>query len=240
MFKHVSTDTINSILIIGVILLVVEVVFFNGGLIFSMLFSGLFIYLGWKKYKKLWGKIFFWIGLLSLVFTILSMIAVRFIIVAIIVLFVRSFYRSKQNPERIEPQIEVDEFDFPTGGKLLFEQKFFGDQSTPNHSYQWRDINIQGGFGDRIIDLSHTVLPEDEAVISIRHLVGNLLIYVPYEVEVSIQHSAVLGRAAVFQYKKTKMFNQTASYLTPDYGVKKPRVKIITSVLSGDIEVKRI
>ncbi|MFQ3545270.1 cell wall-active antibiotics response protein LiaF [Halobacillus rhizosphaerae] len=240
MFKNISTDTINSILIIGVILLVVEVVFFNGGLIFSMLFSGLFIYIGWKRYYKLWGKIFFWIGTLSLVFTVLSMIAVRFIIIAIIVIFVRNYYRSKKNPELIVPEIEVEEFEFPSGGKLLFKQKFFGDQTTGEHSYQWRDINIHGGFGDRIIDLSNTVLPQDEAVISIRHLVGNLHIYVPYDVEVSIHHSALLGKAAIFQYKKVKIWNQSASYQTPGYLQNKPRVKIITSLLSGDIEVKRI
>ena len=238
MFKRLSTDTINTILIIGVILLLVEVVFFEGGLVFSVLFSGLMLYIGWKKYRKLWGKVFFWIGLITLVFTILSMIAVRFLIVAVIFLFVRDYFKSRQNAERVTPEILEEEL--PHHQEPLLQQKFFGNQSTRDQSYQWSDINIHGGLGDRIIDLSQTVLPRDEAVISIRHLVGNIVIYVPYEVEVTIHHSAVIGRAAIFQYRKSKLFNQVVSYQTPGYSTARPRVKIITSLLSGDVEVKRI
>ncbi|UOQ95222.1 cell wall-active antibiotics response protein LiaF [Halobacillus shinanisalinarum] len=238
MFKHMSTNTINTILIIGVILLVLEVTFFNGGLIFSLLFSSIFLYIGRKRYRKLSGKIMFWIGMLSLVLTILNMIAVRFLIIVILVLFVRHYFRSKKEPERTELNVQVD--NFAETEEPFIKQKLFGDQMTAKTSYKWQDVNVHGGFGDRIIDLSHTVLPHDEAVISIRHLVGNVQVYVPYEVEVAVNHSAVLGRAAIFQYRKTKLFNQTMSYRTPDYVTNKPRVKIITSIVSGDLEVKRI
>ncbi|TGB02721.1 cell wall-active antibiotics response protein LiaF [Halobacillus salinus] len=237
MFKRISTDTINTILIIGVILLIVEVVFFEGGLVFSLIFFGFMLYVGWKKYRKTWGKIFFWLGLIVLVFTVLSMIAVRFLIVAIIFLFVRDYYRTKKTPERITPEI-IDQ-EIPDHTEPILKQKLFGNESTPN-SYVWQDINIHGGFGDRVIDLSQTVLPKDEAVISIRHLVGNLVIYVPYDVEVSILHSSVFGRSAIFQYQKSKVLNQVVSYQTPGYSSQRPRVKIVTSLLSGNLEVKRI
>ncbi|WP_079528597.1 cell wall-active antibiotics response protein LiaF [Halobacillus hunanensis] len=240
MFKHMSTSTINTILIIGVILLFLEITFFNGGLIFSVLFSGLFLYIGWKKYRKVWGKILFWIGLISLTLTILNMIAVRFLIIVVIVLFIRHYFRTKKEPERIHLNLQADDVPFDAGTEPLVKQKLFGDQTTARTSYKWRDINVHGGFGDRVIDLSHAVFPEDEAVISIRHLVGNVQIYVPYEVEVAVHHSAILGRAAIFQYRKTKLFNQMVSYRTPEYVTTKPRVKIITSIVSGDIEVKRI
>lgn len=238
MFKRISTDTINTILIIGVILLIVEVVFFEGGLVFSLIFFGFLLYLGWKKYWTTWGKVFFWVGLIVLVFTVLSMMAVRFLIVAIIFLFVRDYYKTKKTPERLEPEI-IDQ-EIPEQREPLIKQKFFGNQSTPHSSYVWKDINVHGGFGDRIIDLSQTVLPRDEAVISIRHLVGNLVIYVPYDVEISILHSAVFGRTAVFQYQKSKVLNQVVSYQTPGYANERPRVKIVTSLFSGNLEVKRI
>lgn len=239
MLKRLTTDTINTILIIGVILLVLEIVFFNGGLVFSVLFSGVLIYVGWKDYRPLWRKVLFWIGLISLIFTVLSMIAVRFLIVAVIFFFLRNYFKSREKPERIEPEIIDREQIFSEQGPLL-KQKFFGDEHTPDHSYEWQDVNIQGGFGDRIIDLSQTVLPHDEAVISIRHFVGNLMVYVPYEVEVSIHHSALIGRASIFQYKKSKVLNQILSYQTEEYRERKPRVKIITSMVSGDLEVKRV
>ncbi|MCA1012689.1 cell wall-active antibiotics response protein LiaF [Halobacillus halophilus] len=239
MFKRLSTDAINTLLIIGVVLLVIEVVFFNGGLVFSVLFSSLLIYIGWKKYDVFWRKVIFWIGAVSLVLTVLSMIAVRFLILAALLLFIHNYYKSKKEPEQLQPEIIDTDEEIPYNEPLL-AQKFFGDQSTPHQSYKWQDVNIHGGFGDRIIDLSQTVLPHDEAVISIRHLAGNIFIYVPYEVEVSIQHSAVIGRAAIFQYKKTKVLNQYVSFRTSDYVTAKPRVKIITSIFSGDLEVKRI
>ncbi|MFG6147187.1 cell wall-active antibiotics response protein LiaF [Halobacillus sp. B23F22_1] len=238
MLRRMSTDTVNIILLIGAILLVLEVAFFNGGLIVSVVFSGLLIYFGWKSYKKLWAKVIFWIGAISLFATIINMMAVRFLIIAALVLAIRHYYRSKNAPERIEPVI-YEEME-SSGGEPVLRQKFFGDDSTPDRAYKWQDINIHGGFGERIVDLSNTVLPNDEAVISIRHFVGNLYIYVPYEVEVSIQHSAILGRSTIFQYRNTKLINQTVSYQTSDYVLRKPRVKIVTSLGSGDIEVKRI
>ena len=44
MFNRIPTPTLNMILLIGVILLVVELVFFSGGLIFSLLFPVSYFY----------------------------------------------------------------------------------------------------------------------------------------------------------------------------------------------------
>lgn len=243
MFKRLSTDTVNTILIIGFILLLIEIAFFNGGLIFSVFFSGLLTYIGWKSYGRLWAKIFFWVGTISLMIAILNMIAVRFLLLAGIVLFFMNYYRSKNDPERITPQLfpEEESMDQEPLIKVdpLFRLKFFGDQKTSESVYQWRDINIHGGYGNRIIDLSNTVLP-DEAIISIRHFVGNIEIYIPYEVEVSILHSSIIGRANILGNEQVKLLNQSFLYQTENYERNKPRVKIITSILSGNIEVKRI
>lgn len=77
-------------------------------------------------------------------------------------------------------------------------------------------------------------------VISIRHMVGNIQVYVPYEVEVSIHHSSVFGRAHIFDKHHWNLMNKSLLYQTKAYDTNFPRVKIVTSVLSGDIEVKRI
>ena len=101
---------------------------------------------------------------------------------------------------------------------------------TEETAYEWQDINIHGGIGDRIIDLSNTVLPEDTAVISIRHLVGNIVIYVPYEVEIMIHHSAIFGRSYILNEYIHNLMNQIISYKTKNYDTTYPRVKIITSI----------
>ena len=41
-------------------------------------------------------------------------------------------------------------------------------------------------------------MPDEVAVISIQGIVGNITIYVPYEVDVQISHSAVTGRLKIF------------------------------------------
>lgn len=243
MFRRLSTDTFNWILIIGVILFIIEIVFFGGGMIISALFCGLFMYVGWKKFYRLWGKIFFWIGVIGLAFAVFNMMAVRFLIVAFIILFIVDYSRSKKEADRIQPELITDtdhaqEKIIKT--KPLFKPKLFGNQQTKDQPYPWSDINIHGVYGDRIIDLSNTVLPDDTAIISIRHIVGNIEIYVPYEVEVSIHHSYMFGRAYIFGTHYGKLMNQSLLYKTEKYDSDYPRVKIVTSLLSGNIEVKRI
>ncbi|WP_067727190.1 cell wall-active antibiotics response protein LiaF [Oceanobacillus damuensis] len=242
MFKRLSTDYFNWILIIGVILLIFEVAFFYGGTIIPALFYALIMYAGWRYFHKLWGKILFWIALVGVVFSILNLMAVRFLIIAATILFIIHYSKSKKEVEYDQPILPSGEIREETLLEItpLFDQNLFDDQVTENTAYQWKDVNIHGIFGDRIIDLSNTVLPDDTAVISIRHFIGNIEIYVPYEVELSIHHSSIFGRAHILGKHEGKLMNRALFYQTANYDKAYPRVKIITSLLSGDIEVKRI
>lgn len=245
MIRRISTNTLNWIVIIGVILFIIEIAFFHGRVLWAAAFFGFLFYIGRKTYTELWGKVFFWIGLIGLIISILNMIAVRFLIIVFIVLLLIDYTRSKREIDQIRPVIYID----TDGGKQeepliktapFFKQLFYGHQQTKDQAYEWHDINIHGGIGDRIINLNNTVLPKDTAVISIRHLVGNIIIYVPYEVEFMIHHSAVFGRAYILNEHTEHLMNHVLSYKTEKYDVSVPRVKIITSIISGNVEVKRI
>ncbi|CDQ39123.1 cell wall-active antibiotics response protein LiaF [Virgibacillus salexigens] len=243
MFRQLTTDTLNWILIIGVILFIIELTFYHGGMLINALFFSLLIYIGRKKYHSLFGKVIFWVGVVGIVFAILNMLAIRFLIIAAIILFLIHYSKSKKesaylHPKEFKQREETNETIIRK--QPLFDHKLFDDQRTEEPSYQWKDVNIHGAFGDRIIDLSNTVLPNDTAIISIRHMVGNIEIYVPYDVEVSIHHSSLFGRALIFGHFHEKLMNKTLLYQTENYNTKFPRVKVITSLLSGDIEVKRI
>ena len=244
MLKKISTDTINWIVIIGVILLIIEIAFFDGGAIGSAIFSGILAFIGWKNYSKMWGKVLFWVGLIWLIFAILNMIAVRFLILAFLVLLLIDYTKSKQDPKFIEPTVYIEQNNENKEPVIrlhpLLRQILYGDESTSENAYEWNDINIHGGIGDRVIDLSNTVLPNDTAVVSIRHFVGNIKIYVPYEVEIMVHHSAIFGRAYILNEYHPQLMNQVLSYQTENYESTYPRIKIITSVISGNIEVKRI
>jgi len=244
MFNRLSTNTINWILVIGVILLLVEIAFFKGGMIFFAAISGLAMYMGWKHFYKLTGKVFFWLGAAGVFLAVLNMLAVRFLIIAGIILFLLDFNKSKKFKAHLQPESPLQTGD--AGEKIvqvepLFENRFFGEERTDDRVYRWRDINIHSLYGDKIIDLGNTILPDDVAVISIRQLIGNIEIYVPYEVEVSIHHSSIFGRASVFGDYNGNLMNKSLHYETEGYSRNMlPRVKIITSLISGDIEVKRI
>jgi len=243
MLHRLSTKNLNWIIMIAIILLLIEIVFYNKVLIFSVVIFGIMVYFGWRNFHRSVGKILFWVGIVFLVFTIINMMAVRFIIVIGVALILWEYYKSTKDP------VQWDYPDFSPGEqstsetllkmKPFFQQRFWGDQVTSQSSYEWHDVNIQGAFGDRVLDLSNTVLPDD-SFISIRHGVGNIEIYVPYEVEVSIHHSSLLGRANLLGQYHMRLFNHQLSYQTTNYHREKPRVKIITSMVSGNIEVKRI
>lgn len=96
-----------------------------------------------------------------------------------------------------------------------------------------------GGIGDTVIDLGNTVLPKGESVIVIRSFIGNVKILVPYEMEVSVSHSVLAGTGKIFEHHEPKMMNQTVSFQSEGYDQAQQKVKIITSMIVGDLEVKR-
>lgn len=243
MLQRIPTDIINWIIVIGVILFVVELIFFNGGLIVGALLGLGLIYFGWKNFLQLWGKVCFWVGVILVIFCILNMLAVRFLILAAIAIFVFHYIKSKEESKKIRAELLiVDEHEREEVVEIqpFFSQKLWKEQRTNETVYAWRDVNIQGLYGDKIIDLSNTVLPEDTAVISIRQIFGNVTIYIPYEVDVSIHHSTFFGKAFIFGNPQKNLVNETVIYQTKDYDAERQRVKIICSLISGDIEVRRI
>lgn len=240
-----NTTYVSWIIIIGVLLLAFEVMFFNKGLIFSVLISAILIYYGRKRYHRMKGKLFFWLGCGILFFSIITMFAIRLLILAIAAYIVWKFYQSKKQPQTLEPSNlspgpMINKEPLIQKQPWLFENILYGHQKTPEHAYDWHDINIQTGIGDTTIDLSYTVLPKGESVISIKGFVGNIKILVPYEIEVSLQHSIVYGSINIFHHEDTRLFNQNFVYQTSNYETSIQKIKIFTSMMVGDVEVQRI
>lgn len=228
----------------GGIILLLEIAFFNSGLVFSIFLAVAMIYIGRKKSPSKFGKFLFWVGIAVLVASLMSMITLKLVLIGMLVLFFIQFVQSKKTPKRIAPSIVAAD----TGGtqsqmartKPIFENILFGQQKTPDQVYDWNDINIQAGVGDTTIDLSYTVFPKGETVIFIRNFIGNVQILVPYEMEVSINHSVMAGSTAIFGQEEAKVFNQVYQLKTADYDESITKVKIFTSLIVGNLEVSRI
>ncbi|RDI42292.1 cell wall-active antibiotics response protein LiaF [Falsibacillus pallidus] len=244
MMDKIKGDELSWIILIGILLLVFELSFHNGDAIFSLFVSGVLIYLGRKKRRD--GKkrnFLFWIGIIILIVTIFNLITFRLLIIAIIGYVLIQFWMSKKRPEVIAPKINLEKTPIHQEKGFIknpyIRNQWFGSQSTPDHSYEWEDINIQTGIGDTIIDLSNTVLPAGESIILIKNIVGNVKVLVPYETEVSIHHSVIAGSVSIFENEEPSVFNYCVQYRSEGFEMAGQRVKILTSMLVGNLEVKR-
>ncbi|MBY6037503.1 cell wall-active antibiotics response protein [Fictibacillus nanhaiensis] len=238
-----QNELMSWLLLIAGVLLLLEAVFNGENIVFTLLFCGVLIYFGRKRMPRRSGKLMFWLGLFILLINILNLFAFKFLLVAVILYIIVKFYQSKQNPILISPRLEhtimTTNENIYTKEPLL-KNIGFGTQQTPDHVYEWSDINIQCPVGDTIIDLSQTLLPVGESVIFIRGLIGNLSIHIPYEIEVAVNHSVLAGNTMIFDQHDPKMFNKVVSYRTKDYVECEKKVKIVTSLIAGSLEVKRV
>ncbi|GAA0317814.1 cell wall-active antibiotics response protein LiaF [Bacillus carboniphilus] len=236
-----KSDYIKYGIIALVILLLLEVSFFNPGFIFSVAISVFCIYWGRKRSHRTSGKIIFWFGLISLVISLMSTFAFQLLLFGLILYLVMRYAKAKQQPIAVKPIIDDDTFTKSALQKQpLFKNVLFGRQRTPETVYEWNDINIQAGIGDTIIDLTNTVLPKGESVIMIRNIVGNVQVYVPYDLEVQASHSAVAGTFDIFENREMRVLSANVMYQTPEYGAAPQKIKIVTSMFIGNLEVKRL
>jgi len=244
MFKNKKSDYLSWLVIIGIVILLLEILFFNRGLIFSLFIAGGMIYLGRKKAGKRLGKVLFIVGIIFFVLSIVNMMTFKFLLLAILLHFFIQYFQTKRQPKKIVPDIVSSEpaqsEETLISSEPLFSNILVGQQKTPLGVYEWDDVNIQTGIGDTIIDLSYTMLPKGEAVIFIRNIIGNIHILVPYETEVSIHHSGVVGSAKVFGNDRDKIFNQVFTLKTSGYETSETKVKIVSSLVVGNLEVSRI
>lgn len=251
MLHKLSSRQMNWLILIGMLLLILELSF-SSGTIF-LLFVGIgCIYVGRSKSSRTVGKTLYWTGVIFVILSVLGMITVRLFLIVLLVYLIIHYARSKHHPQHIEPEIlddppvacstfsEEKKNEDQVRKNVLFKSTLFGRYKTPEHVYEWNDINIISGIGDTVIDLSFTVLPQGESVIIIRHVIGNVFIQIPYDLEVHVQHSAVLGKASVFDYHEPRMINQTLDIRTGDYERARQKVKILTSIVSGDLVVRRV
>jgi lia operon protein LiaF len=228
---------------IAVGLLLFEIIFLDGGILYFLFFSFLFVYIGKKYYHKLLGKIVFWVSLVNAAFAIFHTLAFRWVLFAVILYFLIQYVQSKKTRSTVQvEEIRKSETtsDVIFRKKPFFQNKIIGRQSTPQAIYEWEDVNVQGFVGDMVIDLSQTVFPKGEALIFVRHLLGNVQVLVPYDMEVSVHVSVVVGTVDIFQMVNERVVNESIIFQTADYPEVEQKIKIVTSMVAGHVEVKRV
>ncbi|MFD0896195.1 cell wall-active antibiotics response protein LiaF [Loigolactobacillus binensis] len=113
---------------------------------------------------------------------------------------------------------------------------WFGNQTIGNDVFEWNDINLVLVAGDTIVDLGNTLLPKADNTIVIRKGVGRTRILVPIGTAVMLDHTALVG-SVTFNNKQYKMSNTALKLYSQDYDENDRRIKLLTNVLIGDLEV---
>lgn len=238
MSKKTETNWLQLLLLIGGIFFAIEFIFIDSGLLFLVAIGAIGLYLGKRSYASTTGKTIFWGGAFFLFIAILSTFSIRFLIVVLIVYFVWNWYQNKEKEKNSLPEI-IDITEETIYEDHVIKNNWFGKYHTTGKSFAWQDMNIQSFIGDVVVDLNDTMLPKGESVMVIRHLVGNMEIIVPYDVEVTIHHNVVFGDIDVFDHQEKNAFNRSIQLQTKGYHASPQRVKIYTQMVTGKLEVKR-
>lgn len=239
MKKYLNTDMVRWILLIIGIGIVIELTILVNP--FSVLFAIVTIYIGLKLRPKFWGTILLVIGIITAIGIILNLKILKLAIILLLLTFFYHYYwKTKENPREIHVKTTLQtEHEAIIKKQPFIQNALFGGKKLGDHVYEMDDINIQTGFGDTIIDLSMTMLPPGETVIIIRGLVGNIQLLVPYDVEVSMNHSMLLGKIT-FLSEREEGFNKNFIFQPKEYQTATRKVKIFTSIVIGDLEVRNI
>lgn len=242
MINRLRTDGISWIILIGILLLFLEVSFFDGGVLIFLCIAAFCIYLGRKKLPSKSGRLLMWFGIIVLVVNIFNTVAFKFSLFALLLYVIFRYADSKKSPKTVQPSFKegAPPLKAPVVLKrAAIQNEWFGRKKTPEGVYEWEDINVQGIIGDTVIDLGNTYLPKGTSVVTVRNILGNIEILVPYDVEVSIHHSVLAGAIEVFEHQEPRVFNESLYYQTPGYEEAPQKVKVVISMWVGDLEVKR-
>ncbi|MFT9039529.1 cell wall-active antibiotics response protein LiaF [Schleiferilactobacillus harbinensis] len=117
---------------------------------------------------------------------------------------------------------------------------WFGGTTIGETTFPWDDINFVSLYGDTIVDLGNTLLPEDQDnFIMIRKGFGRTRILVPVGVAIELDHSVVFGTVQ-FLDETYHLQNERLQLHHQDADGKQRTIKIVTSTLVGDLEVRYV
>lgn len=241
------TDMLTVFLLAAFVIILIEATFFHSDFVFSLFFGIAMIYFGRKWNSSWFGKLLFWFGVFLTIMMVLSMSSLRMLVLAGLIYMLYRFFQAKKEPARFSlPTDGMKSMPMEPGESIkhaFLKNKLFSVQSTPEHSYEWQDIHIQGVLGDITVDVSNTVLPTGTAIISIRQMIGKVKIDIPYEIPVRIRFATIAGNAHLFQRFPVSLWNDTLYFEDEHYseqeGAETTIVLLISTVI-GDVEVNRI
>ncbi|WP_035053479.1 cell wall-active antibiotics response protein LiaF [Carnobacterium pleistocenium] len=202
------------------------------------------IFLGRKQQERR-KKTNLAIGLLLTAFALMSLGGFWYMSIAAVIFFYMNYgkvfskmdtFNFQQAPWNEKEIVVVETTDSLPKNAKRFKRNWLGNERIGSSIYEWDDINFSIFMGDTIIDLGNTLLPKEESYILIRKGFGKTRILVPTGIGVMIEHSSVKGKV-LFEGQCYMLENESIKMYSKQYESQARTIKIITSVIVGDLEV---
>lgn len=119
----------------------------------------------------------------------------------------------------------------------ISRNRWFGEDSeTEDDIYSWEDINFTKLIGNTVFDLGNTILPKENNVILVRKGIGKTKILVPEGVAISLNVSMLVGKVFIGK-EEIELKNETLHWYSNNYHTNTRKVKLISNVFLGEVEV---
>lgn len=158
------------------------------------------------------------------------------LIVALVFIYFGYQLLKKDKPEDAENHNQEEPFQSHTNAKNV-KKSFIGEVHYTHGRFDLEDLTIQQGIGDVKIDLTKAIIRDGETVIIINGWIGDIDIYVPYDLNVSVDASVILGDLEVLGQREGGV-NRNISMRSNEYDEATKKVKLILSLFIGDIDVR--
>lgn len=231
---------IESLLMILALYQLINNVFILG--IFAIGSWLIFLDRGKQKRRK---RTYLLVGVFLTLFALLSLGGFWYMLIVAVIFFYMNYgkvvskmdaFNFQQAPWHEKEMFIVETTDSLPKNAKRFKRNWLGNERIGSLIYEWDDINFSIFMGDTIIDLGNTILPKNESYIVIRKGFGKTRILVPNGIGIMIEHSAIKGKIA-FEEKHYILDNESIKMYSNQYEDQARKLKIITNVLVGDLEV---
>jgi lia operon protein LiaF len=236
--------------IVGLLIMFNILAFFSNSFLAPLIFLALGVFFVRGQKRKL-GKMFMLIALIIFVSQLfhISLVTVVFALIFIYIglKLVRSEKKDKKvkkEKRKVKTQVPMDEIRKPRNQNLGDDQTFIkrslvGEVRFTSTPFELTDMQIWNGVGDVRIDLTNAIIPEGETLIIVENVIGDVQIYMPEDLEYSIQSYVLIGDSSIL-HSKQGGFNQTTLLRSTDYQSGVRKVKFVLSCAVGSVKVREI
>ena len=221
----ITSDQFAIVFISIALIILIELTIFNNGTVFLLIFGVLFLFLSFKKKKK----IYLWLGLAFLFFAILNLWTLRLVLIGLLVFLLYKYMTKKE---------DIIELKNRSLNATVEQNTLVGTTTSEEQAYKWQDIHIQRFIGDITIDTTQTILPQGKSIIVIGQSFGKVRVIVPYEVTIQLHYSTLYGEATCLNYAPKQSINEKL-YFEDGPSDAKRVVVIYATTWIGDVEVQR-